>query len=86
MATADFDLQRHLGEMETRIRADIKAASDATLRAQQDADIAKLAIEAHNGRIKSLEEKAGWLGAGITAGVFSLVGMAWHLITTGGHK
>ena len=80
----NFDLQQHLGEMESRIRADIQAQANTMLRAQTDINNLREDVTRQDGRVKSLEEKAGWLGAGLTSGIVALTGMAWHMVTGGG--
>ncbi len=84
----EFDLQRHLEQMEDRIREDIRqvgetARMDSAL-ARATADAAVLANQLQDGRLKNLEEKAGWVTAGFGATFIGLVGFLWHVIT--GHR
>lgn len=88
----EFDIQSHLIQMETRIRTDIAAVGTAARRdadaARQEAtearavaDAATLANTGLDGRVKSLEEKAGWIGMGFGATVIAAGGFVWHVIT-----
>ena len=77
----NFDLQRHLNDMESRIRADINSHKNAIERTKEDVEAAKLLLEGQNGRIKALEEKAGWIGAGAMAAIMSAFGFIWHIIS-----
>ncbi len=79
----EFDLQRHLTDMESRIRQDIKVHGDSLLRTQDGVDDLKVAMATQSGRVDRLEEKAGWIGAGITSGVLALVGVVWQTLSRG---
>jgi hypothetical protein len=69
MPPPHFDLQQHLEAMETRIREDIK---------ETRADVVGLKLDQVRSeeRIERLEEKAGWIGAGIGASLAGVVGLA----------
>ncbi len=92
----DFDIQRALTDMESRLRTDIQsvgaqaridsaAARTEATTAQTMANAAVLANAALNGRIVNLEEKAGWIKAGIGTSLVGFGGFVWHLITNKGH-
>lgn len=75
----EFDIQQHLEAMETRIRGDIsELREDAKATAEKAANL--------DGRVKNLEEKAGWIGAGFGGTVAALAGFAWHILTSGSSK
>lgn len=90
----EFDIQRHLTEMETRIRQDIATsasiakgdaseARDAAIVARTMAEAAILANSRVDGRVTSLEEKASWLGVGVGSLFIGLIAVVWRFITTG---
>ncbi len=81
--TPSFDIQRHLEQMEDRIREDIATMGRGVTRAQERAEAAALQATEQAGRIKALEEKAGWIGAGFSAGFFALMAFVWHIISKG---
>jgi hypothetical protein len=72
----EWNLQQHLVDMERRIREDFKTVSQV---AEQASDKA-IALD---GRVRNLEEKAGWIGAGFGGMVVALVGIVWRLVTSG---
>ena len=80
---ADFDIQRALNDMEIRIRQDIQRVADISMegsaKAQLTADTAMLKLAENEGRIKSLEEKAGWIGAGFGSLFAAMFGFLWHV-------
>jgi len=80
----EWNLQEHLVDMESRIRADIKSVAAIAASAQLDADEIRVESALLTGRIKALEEKAGWIGAGIGASLMGLVGFVWHVIASVG--
>ena len=69
-----FDLQTHLEAMEDRIRTDIKGCQESIVGQKID----HVGLE---GRVKSLEEKTGWIFSGIATGLLGLAGTAWHVLT-----
>ena len=82
---ADFDIQRALNDMETRIRQDIQRVADismeGTSKAQLTADTALIQIAQHGGRLKSLEEKAEWMRAGVASLFVAMCGFVWHILS-----
>lgn len=69
---------------EERIRADIRdvvttARADAAT-ARATADAAMLAATKIDGRVTTLEEKAGWVGAGFGATFLAMLGFIWHVL------
>lgn len=88
----EFDIQTHLTEMETRIRADIADAGAAARREAEEARraasearaVADSAVLSHatlNGRVTNLEEKASWLSAGIGTLFLAALGFVWRIVT-----
>lgn len=79
---SNFNIQQALTDMEERIRQDIHTAREDTVAAATVAQEAKLEAVKISGRVKSLEEKAGWIAAGFGATLLSLLGFVWHVITS----
>jgi hypothetical protein len=80
MSATEFNIQRALHEMETRIREDIRSVGAECARAQMSADEARLMATVNGGRLASLEEKARWVGAGFGTVFVALFGFFWHVI------
>lgn len=75
-------LHERIDESHTRLRA---ALEDGIARIERqmvavsaEREKNTLRIEEHNGRIKSLEEKAGWIGAGVASAIIGAVTAIWH--------
>jgi hypothetical protein len=64
-----FNLQQYLEAMEGRIRADIVDVREDHKATRE----LQISLE---GRVKSLEEKAGWIGAGIATSIVGVFGLA----------
>jgi hypothetical protein len=76
MPSNEWNLQQHLVDMEKRIREDFRIVA----RTAEDASDKTIALD---GRLKNLEEKAGWIGAGFGGMIVALVGIVWRLVTAG---
>lgn len=85
-------IQANATAMENRIRVDIQtaaaaarrdstAASIAAATALATANAAVLSNTQLEGRVKPLEEKAGWIGAAFGVTFVTLCGMAWKMVT-----
>lgn len=74
MPSNEWNLQQHLVDMEKRIRDDIKTVTETAEQASDDA----IALD---GRVRNLEEKAGWIGAGFGGLVVSACGFMWHIVS-----
>jgi hypothetical protein len=73
---ADFNLQRHLEGMESRIREDLRSVISTAEKASDDT----IALD---GRVRNLEEKAGWIGAGFGGVIVAVLGFVWHIVSEG---
>jgi hypothetical protein len=77
MPNNEWNLQQHLVDMEKRLMASMSTIS---ITAEEAADKA-IALD---GRVRNLEEKAGWIGAGFGGLVVSAVGFIWHVVSSRG--
>ena len=75
-----FELQRHLELMEGRIREDVATLRTDLQEHQERLHEVAITAEEQAGRIRTLEEKAGWISAGFGAGFLALIGFVWHII------
>ncbi len=87
-AEMEFNIQRALTDMETRLSAEIVRVGEqarlAAVAAQSAAQTALLANATMNGRVTNLEEKAGWVKAGIGTTLVGMAAFIWHIVS-GGH-
>jgi len=86
-ADVEFDIQRALTDMESRLRADIQRVGEQArvdvLAAQTSAQAALMANALLSGRVVNLEEKAGWIKAGIGTSLVGVVAFIWHIFVGG---
>lgn len=78
-----WNLQRHLLDMESRIRSDIQSVGRVAAQAQADADENKFDLGQLAVRTTTIESNLKWMYSGIFAGVIALVGFAWKMISGG---
>lgn len=78
---ADFNLQTHLIQMESRIREDIRAVGKMAKEAQDAADVLSADVAALKQRIETLDSSVKWVHRGIYGAAVALVGYVWQRVT-----
>lgn len=78
---ADFNLQTHLIQMESRIREDIREVGRLAKDAQEAADALTVNVAALKERVDSLDTTVKWAQRGAYGAVVALVGYVWQRVT-----